>query len=60
MLNVPLVAPVRPVLDPLNVYPVPALLIDSPLKDATPLTTVIMAVPLNVPVPGLVPMATVT
>ena len=38
----------------------PALLIDRLLNVATPLTAAMVAVPLSVPLPGLVPIATVT
>ena len=43
-----------------SVYPVPTLLIDRLLKVATPLTALTAALPLRIPPPGLLPMATVT
>ena len=45
-----------------NVYPVPALLIDRPLKVAwpVPVLTATVVVPLSVPLPGLFWIATVT
>jgi hypothetical protein len=59
MLKVLLVASVKPLLDAVSVYPVPLLSIDSPLNVATPLTALAVAVPLNVPLLGFVPIATV-
>jgi hypothetical protein len=59
MVKVLLVAAVSPLLDALSVYPLAALLIDRLLKVATPLTAVLVAVPLSVPPPGLVLIATV-
>src|SRR5439155_236530 len=41
-------------------YPVPFRLIDRPLKVATPLEALTVAVPFRVPPPGLVPIATAT
>src|SRR5262245_2961015 len=60
MLNVALVALVRPALVALRVYPVPALSMDKPVKVATPLDALTVAVTLSVPLAGLVPYATVT
>src|SRR5712691_3360104 len=59
MLKVLLVAPVKPLLAAVNVYPVPVLLIDRSLNVATPLEADAVVVPLNVPEPGFVPIATV-
>src|SRR5207253_1713297 len=53
------VGSVRPPLDAPSVYPVPALLIESPENVATPLTAATVAVPDSVPPPGLAPIATV-
>ena len=60
MLNVLLVAEVRPVLVAESVYPVPTLLMLRPLKVATPFAAATVSVPLNVPADGFVPMARVT
>ena len=43
-----------------RVYPTPALLIERVLKVATPFTAATVAVPASAPLPGLVPIATVT
>src|SRR5258708_26542925 len=59
-LNVPLVAPVNPGEAAVSVYPVPAALSARSEKLATPLEALTVLVPLNVALPGLVPMATVT
>src|SRR4051794_26668231 len=59
MLNAALVPPVSPVADAVSVYPLPALLIERPLKVATPLTALSVAVPLSVPLLGFVPIAPV-
>ncbi len=59
MLKLELVAPERPELEAVRVYPVPALLIESPEKVATPLTALTVAVPESVPEPGFVPIARV-
>ena len=45
------------VLEAVRVYPVPALLMESPENVATPAATVTAAPPVSVPPPGLVPMA---
>ena len=60
MLNEALVAPVNPVDDAVNVYPVPVLFMLSVEKVATPLTAETVVVPDSVPPPGLLPMAIVT
>ena len=59
MLKAVLVALVRPGLDALNVYPLPALSIDMLLNVATPLTAFTAPVPLSVPPPGFVAIARV-
>src|SRR6266849_6984068 len=59
ILNALLVTPVRPLPLAAKVYPLPGLSIERLLKVATPLTAVCVVVPLNVPPPGLLPMATV-
>src|SRR5207253_1599001 len=59
MLNAVDVGSVRPPLDATSVYPVPALLIESPENVATPLTAATVAVPDSLPPPGLAPIATV-
>jgi hypothetical protein len=60
ILKLVLVAPVRPALEALRVYPVPALLIERSLKVATPADAVRAVVPLSVPLFGFVPIAIVT
>jgi len=55
-----LVAPVKPALVEVSVYPTPALLIDRSAKVATPATAACVGVPLSVPPDGLVPIAIVT
>jgi hypothetical protein len=59
ILKVLLVAAVRLPLVALRVYPVPVLLTLKSLNVATPLTALMIVVPDSVPLPGLVPMATV-
>jgi hypothetical protein len=59
MLKLLLVAPVRLVADAVRVYPVPALLMVTFAKVATPLTAATVIVPERVPLAGLVPIATV-
>src|SRR5919201_2267674 len=59
MLNGLLMAPVRPVLEAVSVYPVPALSMESALKVATPFTALTVRVPLNVPPPGFAPITRV-
>lgn len=56
-LKVELVAPFRPEVDAVSVYPFPALLMLKPVNVATPLPNAPDAVPESVPPPGLVPMA---
>src|SRR5574341_2151475 len=60
MLNVTLVATVKPVALADRVYPVPLLSMLRVLKDAAPATAATVAVPDRAPDPGLVPMAIVT
>ncbi|HEX4529934.1 MAG TPA: hypothetical protein VIA11_10955 [Acidimicrobiia bacterium] len=60
MLKVLLVAPVSPPSVAANRYPFPAWSIERPEKVATPLTALTVLVPDSVPVPGFVPMASVT
>src|SRR5512133_917733 len=50
----------RPVALAASVYPTPFRLIERSSNVATPATAVRVSVPLSVPPPGLVPMATVT
>src|SRR5207248_4630428 len=57
--NALLVAPVRPVADPVSVYPVPAGFRLKFEKVATPFTAATVLVPVRVPLAGLVPIATV-
>src|SRR5207302_1448136 len=54
------VAPVRLPEEAVSVYPLPTLLIDRLLNVAVPATAALGVVPLSVPPPGLVPMATPT
>src|ERR1039458_9552009 len=60
MLKVPLVVPVSPGLDAVNVYPVPALLMLMPENVATPFTALTDTAPPRVPLFGLAPIASVT
>ena len=60
ILKAVVVPPVRLPSAAVRLYPVPTLLIDKLLNVAKPLTAATVAVPLSVPLPGLVPMATVT
>jgi len=55
MVKVLLVAPVRPVLVAVRVYPAAALLMDGPVKVATPPVAVWVVVPDRVPVPRVGP-----
>ena len=59
ILNAELVAEVRPADVAVSVYPLPAWLILRSLNAAMPLEAFLELVPLNVPPPGFVPMATV-
>src|SRR5712691_2620627 len=59
MLKLMLVAPVRPALEAVSVYPLPAVLIDRLLNVATPLTALEVVMPPRVAPLGLVPMAMV-
>src|SRR5581483_3371871 len=59
MLNAELVAPVRPVLAAVRVYPLPALSIARSLNVAIPPAAATVLVPLRVPELGFVPIATV-
>ena len=54
ILNALLAAEVKPELAAVSTYPVPNLSILRPLKVATPLTALTVAVPDKVPPPGLV------
>src|SRR2546422_1071137 len=54
-----LVAPVNPVLDSFINYPAPAEIYARSLHDALPISALTVLVPLKVPPPGFVPMATV-
>src|SRR6266699_3515744 len=60
MLKAALVAVVRPAALAANVYPVPVLLMLTPENVATPATAATVVVPDRVPLPGLVPIASVT
>src|SRR5260221_14031659 len=61
MLNAPEVAPVSEgVLVAASVYPLPVLLIERSLNVATPPEAATVVVPLSVPPPALVPIASVT
>ena len=59
-LKVSLTAAVRPLDVAWSVYPVPALSILSPGKLASPLVAATVVVPESVPLPGFVPIASVT
>jgi len=59
IVNELLVAPVRPLDETVTVYPVPTLSIDRSVKLATPDDAFLLVVPLSVPPPGFVPIATV-
>ncbi len=59
-LNGSLVVPTSPGLDAVSVYPIPALLMESPLNTATPLAALTVVVPESVPPPGLDPIAMLT
>src|SRR5437667_10220703 len=59
MLKLLLLAPARVVADAVRVYPVPGLLMLTFAKVATPFTAATVVVPARVPLPGLVPIATV-
>src|SRR6266853_294791 len=60
MLNAALVAPLSPDAAAVNVYPVPVLLMLIPANVATPPIAAMVGVPERVPLPGFVPIATVT
>ncbi len=58
--NAELVAPERPELVAVNVYPVPAALMLRPENVAIPLTALVVNVPVSRPLPGLAPMDNAT